>query len=91
MLFEEELALQLHKFTLNNCFLLISKLLKISLGLQEKIKSVSSVTDLLPKSESDLMIIIRFMELEITKLRKVENLIFFLLLKYNIFTAYYIY
>ena len=69
-LFSDEVGMELKNFSIDNSFQMISKIIKLVLNLQQKIKSVS-VTDLVASKENDCFLIIQSLEAEITKLRKV--------------------
>ena len=70
LLFAEEVGMELKNFSLNNSFEMISKIIKLVLNLQQKIKSVS-LKDLVTAKENDSFLVIQTLEAEITKLRKV--------------------
>ena len=71
LLFAEEVGMELKNFSLDNSFQMISKIIRLVLNLQQKIKSVS-VTDLVTAKENDSFLVIQTLEAEIAKLRKVK-------------------
>lgn len=70
LLFNEEMSLQIKNFNIISCFELVSKIIKLSLNIQEQIKT-TSIEDFIPKNETDLFIILSNLEGEIIKLKKV--------------------
>lgn len=64
------MSLQIKNFNIISCFELVSKIIKLSLNIQDQIKT-TSIEDCIPKNETDLFIVLSNLEGEIIKLKKV--------------------